>query len=67
MTAELSGGVERGKGGKAASRSSSPPRSPPAVTTTGRTRPRISGLRSCWPATRIDLRQSLEEGRPTGR
>ena len=42
-----------------ASRTSSPPRSPPAETTTGRTRPRTTGPRSCWPATRIDPRASL--------
>ena len=33
----------------------SPRRSPPAVTTTGRTTRRISGPRSCWPAIRIEL------------
>ena len=41
-----------------ASRPTSPPRSLPAGTTTGRTRPRTSGPRSCWPATRIEMRSS---------
>ena len=47
LIAELSGGVERGKGAKARSLTSLPPRYPQAVTTTGRTPPRTTGLRSC--------------------
>ena len=54
LTAEQSGGIERGKGTKARQPAEVAARSPPAVTTTGRTNRRISGPRSCWPAIRID-------------
>ena len=50
LTAELSGGVERGKGARPVRR----PRFPPAATTTGRMRHRTSGPRSCWRVIRID-------------
>ena len=54
LTADLSGGVARGKGARPARPPTLLRQSPLAVKTTGLTRPRTSGPPSCWRATRID-------------
>ena len=54
QTAEMSSGVERGKGAESGRLPNSPQRSQPAVTMTDPKRPPTSGPRSCWPATRIN-------------
>ena len=66
LTAEQSGGIERGKGTKARQSVRSPRRSPPGVTTTSRMLHRTSGPRSCWQVIRIDCRE-YRLGRMTGR
>ena len=58
LTAEMTGGVERSKGAKARQPAELAAAIPAVGKTTGRTRPRTTGPRSCWSATRIEKRSS---------
>ena len=77
MTAELSGGDERGKGAEARRPTERAAAVPAGGDNTCRIRPRTTGPRSCWPAIRIDRcprsarhadadRERLEIGRTEG-